>query len=102
MSAQQSPSGPYRMKLELVVLATGLILLLPWLAMQLSAPGVAWTLSDFVIMGGLLLITGTLLEFARTKLHLSKYRLAVILAIILGFLYLWAELAVGIFTTWGS
>lgn len=80
-------------------LATALILMIPLVAMQFTAE-VDWTLSDFVIMGVLLFVTGLLLEIAVRKT--SKYRVAAVAAIVVGFLWLWAELAVGVFTNWGS
>lgn len=61
---------------------------------------VVWTLSDFVIAGVLLFGAGLLLDMALRKA--GKYRLAAAAAITFAFLLLWAELAVGIFTNWGS
>lgn len=82
-----------------VILITGAILLVPLIAMQFTNE-VNWTLSDFVIMGSLLLVTGLLVDLAwRT---LGKYRALAIVAVVGLFLWLWAELAVGIFTNWGS
>lgn len=85
------------------------LLLLPYLAMKFNwavpdpgegTDGVNWSTSDFVVMGTMLFITGVLLELVLgTK---GKYRVAAAIAIVLGFLWLWAELAVGVFTTWGS
>lgn len=78
-----------------VVLATVLILLFPLIAMQFTAE-VDWNLADFVIMGILLLAVGALLEVATTRTTL-KHRIAFAVVVILLFLYVWAELAVGIF-----
>lgn len=75
-----------------------LILLLPALAMQVTRD-VAWTGSDFAIMGGLLVAVGLLLEAAMRWLHSGRSRLIAIAAIIAGFLLVWAELAVGIVGT---
>ncbi len=78
-----------------IVLATAALLLIPFLAMQFTGE-VNWTASDFVIMGVLLLGTGLLFQFAANKLRTRKSRLIAIGAIGLAFLFVWAELAVGI------
>lgn len=82
-----------------VMLITSAILLVPLIAMQFTNE-VNWTLSDFVIMGTLLSVTGILVDLAwRT---LGKYRALAIVGVLGLFLWLWAELAVGVFTNWGS
>jgi len=75
------------------------ILLIPLIAMQFTEE-VQWTFSDFLIMGILLFVTGVLVEFSLMKG--GKYKLLVTGLIVLAFLWLYAELAVGIFTNWGS
>lgn len=90
-------------------LVTIAILLVPFLAVAFNwnvyDPGsgyeqINWDLADFVVMGVLVFCTGLLVELAlKTK---STYRIAAAIVIILGFLWLWAELAVGVFTNWGS
>lgn len=82
-----------------VALGTALLLLIPLVAMQFSEE-VKWTLSDFVIMGALLFITGFMLDLAIRKA--GQYRAITIMAIVGFFLWIWAELAVGVFTNWGS
>ncbi len=91
------------------LIGTALILLVPLIAMQFEfsdidpgggAGGVNWTLSDFVVMGALLFITGCMLELAWRKT--GKYRVIAMAGIAFAFLWLWAELAVGVFTNWGS
>lgn len=92
-----------------VALGVAAILLIPFLLMQFQVPvpdpgsgtdGINWTLLDFVVMGTLLFITGMGLDIAYRKA--GKYRAVAITAIIFAFLWLWAELAVGVFTNWGS
>jgi peptidoglycan/LPS O-acetylase OafA/YrhL len=78
-----------------IVLATAAILLIPFVAMQFTGE-VNWTASDFVIMAVLLLATGLLLQLAANRIRSSKSRLLAIGAIGLAFLFVWAELAVGI------
>lgn len=75
------------------------ILLIPFLAMQFTSE-VNWTLSDFLIMGVLLFVTGLLIEVSLLKM--GKYRVVAALGILALSLWLWAELAVGVFTNWGS
>jgi hypothetical protein len=77
-----------------IVLGTIALLLIPLAAMQFTTE-VTWTLSDFVIAGVLLLSTGLIFNWATNKF--SKHRVIVGALIVLVFLYVWAELAVGIF-----
>jgi hypothetical protein len=82
-----------------VVLGTAVILAIPLIAMQFEN-GVNWTGSDFAIAGVVLFLTGLLLDLAWRKG--GKYRIPGLLVIGFLFLWLWAELAVGVFTNWGS
>ena len=84
--------------LKIALITVGL-LLIPLIAMQFTSE-VNWTLSDFVIMGVLLFVTGLLIDFAVRKM--GKYRTWGVIVIVGLFLWLWAELAVGVFTNWGS
>lgn len=59
-----------------------------------------WTLFDFLVMGGLVLGMGSLYVLAIRKV--GKHKLAIGIAFLLVFLWLWAELAVGVFTNWGN
>lgn len=78
-----------------VVLGTAALLMIPLVAMQFTRE-VNWTASDFVIMGVLLFGTGLLLQFAANRLRSTRSRLAALAAIGFAFLFIWAELAVGI------
>ena len=81
----------------LFILSTALfILLLPLIAMQFTNE-VNWTLFDFIIAGIILCSFGLLLEFVLRKSKKSEYRIAFIAVLVVGFLLVWAELAVGIF-----
>jgi Kef-type K+ transport system membrane component KefB len=73
-----------------VLLITAGILLIPLLARW------PWTLSDFVIMGVLLFSTGLALDLVARKVS-KRHRVVIGAAIILTFLLIWAELAVGLF-----
>ena len=78
-----------------VVLGTAALLLIPFVAMQFTRE-VNWTAGDFVVAAVLLAGTGMLFELAVNKITTSKGRVLAGLAIALGFLFVWAELAVGI------
>mgnify|MGYP005985793099 FL=1 len=73
-----------------------LLLLLPLVAMQFTDQ-VRWSLFDFVIMGILLLITGFWTKKVIDRVKSFPKRVIFISLVILLFLLIWAELAVGIF-----
>jgi len=81
-----------------ILLSVGLLLLVPLIAMQFTND-VDWKLTDFVIMGTLLLGTGLTCEFVLRKVKKIEYRLLICGAVLVAFLLVWAELAVGIFGT---
>jgi hypothetical protein len=83
-----------------IALATCLALLVPLLAMQFIAE-VDWGVMDFIVMGALLFCTGSLFVLAARKVP-PRYWLALGAVLAAGFLYVWVELAVGIFTKLGS
>ena len=76
----------------------GLLLLIPLIAMQLTSE-VNWSFFDFIIMGTLLTITGLLIGIILKKVKSYKYKKVLIVTILLIFLLIWAELAVGLFGT---
>jgi hypothetical protein len=78
-----------------IALVTAAVLLIPFVAMRFTGE-VNWTASDFVIMGVLLFGTGLLFQFAANKVRTTRNRVIVIGLIGLAFLFVWAELAVGI------
>lgn len=81
--------------------AIAAILLIPLIAMQFT-DDVNWSVSDFLIIGLLLFFMGSLFVLVARRIHKSSNRLVlgVVCAIIV--LYIWAELAVGLFTSLGS
>jgi hypothetical protein len=82
-----------------IALTASLMLLTPLIAMQFTNE-VNWTLGDFVVMG--ILFFGTSSAFVLTaRKSNKKYRAAIGIAFLIAFLWLWAELAVGLFTNWG-
>jgi hypothetical protein len=82
-------------RLLIISFIMALLLLLPLIAMQFTKE-VNWTLSDFAIAGVLLFGTGLLCELAIRKIKNTQYRIAVVLAILVVLLFVWAELAIGI------
>lgn len=82
-----------------VALSTLGLLCIPLLGNQF-VDGWDWSPSDFVVMGTMIFITGMLLD--RVLSGGSKNRLLIAGVIVFLFLWLWAELAVGVFTNWGS
>jgi len=85
-------------RLLIIFSAIVVMLAIPLIAMQFT-DSVNWKMADFVMMGLLLTGTGLLCEFVLRKVKKAKYRLMICAAIILLFLLIWAELAVGIFGT---
>ena len=84
--------------LAIVMLVTACVLLVPLAGMQFSDE-VQWTLSDFVIAGGLLALIGSLYVLAARLLRRPLHR--AIVGALLGLILVltWMELAVGIFGT---
>lgn len=85
-------------RLITILLAVPLLLLIPLIAMQFS-PEVNWSLLDFLVMGVLLLGVGLMLELVLRKVQKKHSRIVLIAFILIVFLLIWAELAVGIFGT---
>ena len=81
-----------------IVSTVALLLLIPLVAMQFTSE-VAWTLSDFVAAGVLLLSTGLTCELIMRKVNKIEYRIVLCGAILVAFVLIWLELAVGIFGT---
>ena len=81
-----------------IVITVALLLLIPLVAMQFTTE-VAWTLSDFVAAGVLLLSTGLMCELVMRKVNKIKYRIVICGVILIAFALIWIELAVGIFGT---
>jgi len=84
-----------------IVLVTAALLLVPLVAMQFSED-VDWKLNDFVIAGVLLFVAGLALDLIVAKVRGQNRKLIAVGVLAAAFLYIWAELAVGVFTHWGS
>jgi hypothetical protein len=94
-----------------VAVGTAILLLVPFLLMILKIPlydpgsgydVINWSMSDFVMMGSLIFVTISFFLIVIRKVQKKSHRIALAMAFLLGFLWLWAELAVGVFTNWGS
>ncbi len=85
-------------RLKIILVTIGILLLIPLIAMQFTNE-VDWSILDFIIMGCLMLGTGLLCELILRKVKNVRTRIIICAIIILGFLLVWAELAVGIFGT---
>lgn len=83
-----------------IALATVAILLIPFIAMQFTTE-VKWDETDFIVMGSLLFGIASLYVLV-VRRSSRKHRLLIGGIFIAAFLYLWAELAVGVFTNLGS
>jgi len=75
--------------------ATGLFLLIPFIAMQLTGE-VNWTPSDFVIAGTFLFGTGLAYKLITRTSDNTVYRIAIGFALFTGLFLLWVNGAVGI------
>ena len=82
----------------IIFLVTLSILLIPFIAMQLSNE-VNWGLLDFIVAGVLLLGTGFIIDFVIRKAPKINYRITIIVTLLILLFLIWAELAVGIFGT---
>jgi len=85
-------------RLIIILASVTVILLIPFIAMQFTNE-VDWSVSDFAIMGVLLYGTGLLCELVLRKVKSVQNRILICAALVIAFLLVWAELAVGIFGT---
>ncbi len=68
----------------------------------LLSNGMTWSLSDFLIAGILLFGVGSLFILGAQKLRTTSHRIVGGVILLLMTIYIWAELAVGIFTNIGN
>ncbi|UOQ75937.1 hypothetical protein MUN84_15065 [Hymenobacter sp. 5516J-16] len=78
-----------------VALATGLLLLIPLVAMQFTHE-VNWTFSDFVFAAVMLFGTGLTYVLIARKWNNLTYKLAVGVGVVAGLMLMWANAAVGL------
>lgn len=86
--------------LRIAAVTTG-VLLIPAIGMQVSSEW-NWGVFDFVVMGALIAAIGTIIELVNHTVQNKHHRIALMIGLVLLGLYIWAELAVGIFTSLGS
>lgn len=88
------------MKIRKLILPISLLLLLliPFVGMQYSNE-VKWSLNDFIIMGVILLSFGIIINKIIYHVVAFNKRVILISTLIILFLLLWAELAVGLFNS---
>ena len=85
-------------RLAFILIFIVVVLLIPLIAMPFTNE-VNWTLLDFVVAAVLLFGVGLTLEFIMRKVKTSKLRIIFIIVLLIAFLLIWTELAVGIFGT---
>ena len=73
-----------------------LLLLIPLFG-SLFSNQVNWSLFDFIVMGFLLVSTGLSIQFILEKVRNKTFRIVPIIFVLIIFLMIWAELAVGVF-----
>ena len=83
-------------RLIFIVLIPLSLLLIPLIGMQFNDE-INWTLLDFVIAGFLLIGTSFLADLVIRKIKDKKYRIIILVCLLVALILLWAELAVGIF-----
>ncbi len=84
----------------LLALAVIALLLVPLALMQVTQE-VNWGPMDFVVMGAMLFITGSVIIIAYYHMSRNNFRVIAVSAVLL-FLWLWVELAVGMLTDLGN
>jgi hypothetical protein len=93
----ESHSGTRRLPWRAIGWGGAVVLLaLPFIAMQLQAPGVNWTLGDFIFAGVLFAIVGGLAELGVRMAPGRHYRSGFFLGLLGMFVVIWGNLAVGI------
>jgi len=75
-----------------------ILLLIPAIAMQFTNE-VKWGPFDFLVAGVLMLGTGLLCELVIRKVATFRHRVVLCAAVLVLFILIWLELAVGIFGT---
>ena len=85
---------------RLIILMTtvAVLLLIPLIAMQFTDE-VNWNMADFMVAAVLLLVAVFTYDFISRKVKEPKNRTILSLVLLIIFLLIWAELAVGIFGT---
>lgn len=72
------------------------LLLIPFIG-NIFSNQVNWSLFDFIIMGLVLGILGIIIHFILEKVRDKTFRIVPIIFVLIIFLMIWVELAVGVF-----
>jgi len=94
----KAPKVIMNRRLTVILLTVGLLLLIPFIAMQFTDE-VNWEPIDFAVAFVLLLGTGLLCELVIRSVKQIAYRIALCVVLLIALVLVWAELAVGIFGT---
>jgi hypothetical protein len=78
-----------------ILFSSLMLLIIPLIAMPFSNQ-VDWTGSDFLIAGLLLFVAAFAIEVVLRLFKKKRYQVAIIAVLIFVFLFIWAELAVGV------
>ncbi|WP_207423350.1 hypothetical protein [Desertivirga brevis] len=79
-----------------ILIVVGLLLLIPFIAMQFTSE-VKWDPFDFLVAALLLLVTGFGIDLILTKFPNRRQRMVLCAVLLLALMLVWAELAVGLF-----
>lgn len=74
----------------------GLLLLVSFVGMQFSEE-VDWSVLDFIIAAIMLFSVTFVIDLIVHKIHRKSYKIGLLLVIVLAFVLVWAEMAVGVF-----
>ena len=85
-------------RLGIIFIGTLLLLCIPLVAMQFTSE-VNWRSADFLIAGILLASTAFIFDLVWRNVRHDTFRVLLLVALIVLFLLIWAELAVGVFGT---
>lgn len=83
-------------RLTHILIGIGLILLIPFIAMQFTTE-VNWKFGDFIVASVLLSMLGLGIEFVLRKFKKRTQRLVLFTSLLFIFTLIWLELAVGLF-----
>ena len=97
----EKSNRPLRRSLAWLTVAVAGLLLLPLVAMHYSE-AVFWTAGDFVAGGVLLFSAGLAFILLTRRPGARRHQVLIACTVALVFAYIWAELAVGVFTNLGS
>lgn len=85
-------------RIKAIITISTLLLFIPLIAMRYTKE-VNWGIFDFLIMSILLLTVGFSYELVLRKVKTLKNRIILFSIVLLLFLLIWAELAIGVFET---